>query len=74
MIEFNVGAIVASVGYQVFDPSVIPEYGYGKIDNVLTAIEFERLFSASGPTGGHLDRPSDMKIEEGNRGAEKAGQ
>jgi len=64
IIEFEVGAIISAVGYQVFDPSVIPEYGYGKIDNVVTAIEFERLLSASGPTGGHLDRPSDMKTEK----------
>jgi heterodisulfide reductase subunit A-like polyferredoxin len=64
VIEFKVGAVVVAAGYDVFDPSVIPEYGYGKIANVVTAIEFERLLSASGPTGGHLDRPSDRKVEE----------
>ena len=47
----------------MFDPSRIPEYQYREIPNVVTAIEFERLLSASGPTSGHLDRPSDMAVE-----------
>jgi heterodisulfide reductase subunit A len=62
IIEINVGAIILAVGYDVFDPSQIPEYRYGEIRNVVTAIEFERLLSASGPTGGHLDRPSDRAV------------
>ena len=53
-----------ATGYDVFDPSVIPEYGYERIANVVTALEFERLLSASGPTAGHLDRPSDMAREK----------
>ena len=64
MVEIEVGAIVIASGYDVFDPSVIPEYGYGRIKNVVTAIEFERLLSASGPTAGHLDRPSELALEE----------
>jgi len=63
VLEFSVGAVIAAVGYDVFDPSVISEYGYVKIKNVVTALEFERLLSASGPTGGHLDRPSDLAVE-----------
>ncbi len=63
IIELNVGAIIIAVGYDVFDPSQIPEYRYREIQNVVTAIEFERLLSASGPTGGHLDRPSDRAVE-----------
>ena len=63
IVTFDVGAIIVAAGYDVFDPAIIPEYGYGSIDNVVTAIEFERLLSASGPTGGHLDRPSDRKAE-----------
>jgi heterodisulfide reductase subunit A-like polyferredoxin len=62
IIELNVGAIIIAVGYDVFDPSRIPEYRYREIQNVVTAIEFERLLSASGPTGGHLDRPSDRAV------------
>jgi heterodisulfide reductase subunit A len=63
VVELTVGAIIVAAGYDVFDPSRIPEYRYDKLANVVTAIEFERLLSASGPTGGHLDRPSDRAIE-----------
>jgi heterodisulfide reductase subunit A len=63
VLELNVAAIIIAAGYDVFDPSQIPEYRYREIPNVVTAIEFERLLSASGPTGGHLDRPSDRAIE-----------
>lgn len=62
IIQIDVGAIVLAVGYEVFDPSQIPEYRYRELPNVVTAIEFERLLSASGPTGGHLDRPSDLAV------------
>ena len=64
MVEIEAGAIVMASGYDVFDPSVMPEYGYGRIKNVVTAIEFERLLSASGPTAGHLDRPSELALEK----------
>jgi heterodisulfide reductase subunit A-like polyferredoxin len=60
IVELNVGAIIVASGYQVFDASRVPEYRYRDIPNVITALEFERLLSASGPTGGHLDRPSDI--------------
>jgi heterodisulfide reductase subunit A len=62
--ELSVGAVVLAVGYDVFNPSRIPEYQYGVVPNVVTAMEFERLLSASGPTGGHLDRPSDRAAQE----------
>jgi hypothetical protein len=62
-VELDVGAVIVASGYEVFDPSRIPEYQYREIPNVVTAIEFERLLSASGPTGGHLDRPSDLAVE-----------
>jgi heterodisulfide reductase subunit A-like polyferredoxin len=71
IIELNVGAIILAVGYDVFDPSRIPEYRYREIRNVVTAIEFERLLSASGPTGGHLDRPSDRAVNAEIAGLEK---
>jgi heterodisulfide reductase subunit A-like polyferredoxin len=60
IVELNVGAIIVASGYEVFDASRVPEYRYRGIPNVITALEFERLLSASGPTGGHLDRPSDI--------------
>ncbi|MBW1981820.1 MAG: FAD-dependent oxidoreductase [Deltaproteobacteria bacterium] len=62
LLDIEVGAIVLASGYEVFDPSVIPEYGYQHIANVVTAMEFERLLSASGPTAGHLDRPSELAL------------
>jgi len=71
IMELNVGAIILAVGYDVFDPSRIPEYRYREIQNVVTAIEFERLLSASGPTGGHLDRPSDRAVNAEIAGLEK---
>ncbi len=71
IMELSVGAIVIAVGYDVFDPSQISEYRYREIQNVVTAIEFERLLSASGPTEGHLDRPSDRAVEAEIAGFEK---
>jgi len=63
IVDLDVGAIIVASGYEVFDPSRIPEYQYREIPNVVTAIELERLLSASGPTSGHLDRPSDLAVE-----------
>jgi len=71
IMELSVGAIIIAVGYDVFDPSQISEYRYREIQNVVTAIEFERLLSASGPTEGHLDRPSDRAVEAEIAGFEK---
>ncbi|MCD6576990.1 MAG: hydrogenase iron-sulfur subunit [Anaerolineaceae bacterium] len=55
----DVGAIVAATGFSHFDPSVMPEYGYGRYPNVITAMEMERLNNSAGPTVGNLIRPSD---------------
>lgn len=55
----DVGAVVVATGFDHFDPSVIPEYGYGRYPNVVTAIEMERLINSAGPTAGDLIRPSD---------------
>jgi len=59
--EIEVGAIIAATGSGDFDPSVIPEYGYGRYPNVITAMELERLANSAGPTVGRLLRPSDGK-------------
>jgi len=61
-VELRVGAIIVATGFDLFDPSEIPAYGYGRYKDVTTAMELERLLCASGPTGGHLIRPSDGKI------------
>jgi heterodisulfide reductase subunit A len=52
--EYEVGAVVITTGFQAFDPSVIPYYGYGKYPNVYTSLEVERLLNAGGPTSGKL--------------------
>jgi heterodisulfide reductase subunit A-like polyferredoxin len=57
--DLNVAAIVVATGFDPFDPSEAKEYGYGRYKNVITSLEYERLISASGPTGGHLRRLSD---------------
>jgi heterodisulfide reductase subunit A len=60
--ELNVGTIIVATGADVFDPSVLPNYGYGRYPNVITSLEFERLINAGGPSGGRLLRPSDLEI------------
>ncbi len=55
----EVGAIVVATGYDFYDPGQIGQYHYEHYPNVITALEFERLISASGPMAGHLRRPSD---------------
>jgi heterodisulfide reductase subunit A len=57
-LELEVDAVVVATGYDFFDPTSLGQYHYG-YPNVITALEYERLISASGPTGGHLRRPSD---------------
>jgi heterodisulfide reductase subunit A len=61
-IELEVGTIIVATGADVFDPSTLPQYGYGRYLNVITSLEFERLINAGGPSGGRLIRPSDLKI------------
>jgi heterodisulfide reductase subunit A len=53
-VEVDIGAIIIATGYDAFDPSVISQYGYGRYDNVITALQFERLCNASGPTSGKI--------------------
>jgi heterodisulfide reductase subunit A len=59
--EVNVGAIVLSPGYEVFDPKLKGDYGYGRYPNVVTSLDFERLLCATGPHEGEILRPSDKK-------------
>jgi heterodisulfide reductase subunit A len=57
--EFNVAAVVVATGFDVWDPTPSTEYGYGKYPNVVTAMEYERIINAAGPTHGHIQRRSD---------------
>ena len=58
-IVLRVGTIIAATGYDPYDPTAKYEYGYGRYSNVITGLEIERLINASGPTAGHVVRPSD---------------
>ncbi|MFQ5911471.1 MAG: FAD-dependent oxidoreductase, partial [Thermoplasmata archaeon] len=60
-IRIDVASVIIASGADVFDPSIIREYRYGVLPNVVTSLEFERLLSASGPTQGKVVRPSDGK-------------
>jgi heterodisulfide reductase subunit A len=58
----NVGSIILAPGFETFDAKLKSEYGYGRYQNVVTSIEFERILSASGPYGGLVLRSSDGEI------------
>ncbi len=58
-LEIDVGAVVLATGYDAHDPGAKSEYGYRRYPNVLSALEYERMLSASGPTVGDVKRPSD---------------
>jgi quinone-modifying oxidoreductase subunit QmoA len=60
-IEFKCGAVIYATGWRPYDAAKIQPYGYGRIPNVMTNVEFERLADPKGPTGGKLVRPSDGK-------------
>jgi len=55
----DVGALVLAPGYQIYNAQLSEEFGLGRYPNVVTSLQYERLLSASGPTGGHVQRPSD---------------
>ena len=60
-IDLEVGAVIVATGFDVYDVSAISCYGYGLYDNVVTNMELERVLNATGPTRGHIVRPSDHK-------------
>ncbi|RLA85890.1 MAG: heterodisulfide reductase [Deltaproteobacteria bacterium] len=59
--EVKVGAVVLSMGFDPYDPSVRPEWGYGRLANVISSMDFERITSSTGPYSGEILRPSDLK-------------
>ena len=58
-VALHVGAVVVATGFDFFDPRELTQFSYKQCPNVITALECERLISASGPTGGDLLRLSD---------------
>jgi heterodisulfide reductase subunit A-like polyferredoxin len=66
MVEYEqniqVGAVILAPGYQIYSASLSEEFGLDRYQNVITALQFERMLSASGPTAGHIKRLSDNQI------------
>ena len=62
VLDLKVGTIIVATGSQTYVPMRKGVYKYWEYENVITALELERLLNASGPTGGHLIRPSDKKV------------
>jgi len=60
-LRIEVGAVVLATGARAFDPGPYEAYGYGRLNNVITSMEFERILSSSGPFAGQLVRPSDRQ-------------
>jgi len=54
VIEVEVGSIILATGFNLFDPTPIYAYGYGRLDNVITSLEFERMINSAGPTEGNV--------------------
>jgi len=54
VIEKEVGSVIIATGYDLFDPHLLPQYGYEVYDNILTGLQFERLSSPSGPNRGEI--------------------
>ena len=53
-LELKIGAIIVATGFNIFDTKKLPQYNYGKIDDVYTSLEFERLYASNGPTEGNI--------------------
>ena len=64
VVEIEAVSIVVANGFDLMDASVLPQYGLGICKDVITSLQLERILSASGPTSGHLQRPSDGKEPE----------
>ena len=62
IVEEEVGAIVVATGFDLYTMQALGEYGGEKYEDVVNGLEFERILSASGPTGGEIRRPSDGKV------------
>jgi len=60
--RLDVGAVILAAGCETFDPAAAGLYLHGQAPNVVTNLQFERICSSSGPTGGSLERPSDGQV------------
>jgi heterodisulfide reductase subunit A len=62
IVEDRFGAIIVATGYDLIDRGLYGEYGYGRIADVIDGLQFERMLSASGPTGGEVVKPSTGEV------------
>ena len=62
VVEERVGAVILAPGYEVYGLEHMPEYGAGRVPDVIDSLAFERLLSSSGPTTGQVLRPSDGRV------------
>lgn len=53
-IEIEVGQVLVATGYDLLDPTPMAQYGYGRLDNIYTGLDIERMLNSTGPTGGRL--------------------
>lgn len=60
-LDINVGSVILTSGFDLFEPSLKSEYGYNEYKNVVSALQYERLMAPTGPSGGHIYRPSDYE-------------
>lgn len=60
-VEIKVGAIILSLGFDPYDPRLRDEYKYGKFQNIVTSMDYERILSSTGPYEGEIRRSSDLK-------------
>ncbi len=60
----KVGAIIVATGFDLLDPQLLKEFGYGTDPDILTSYEFERLLNAAGPSDGEIIKPSSGKVPE----------
>jgi heterodisulfide reductase subunit A2 len=54
IVEVDVGQVLISTGFDLFDASPMAQYGYGRLDNVYSSLEFESILNSTGPTGGNI--------------------
>ena len=62
IIELDIDTIIVATGFEPYDPTQDEQYGYGVYQDVITALEMERMLNAAGPTGGKVVRPSNLEI------------
>ena len=63
-IDLDVNSIIVATGFELLDPEAMLSYGYGRLEDVVNSMEYERIMSASGPTSGEILRPSDSTHPE----------